>query len=363
MTVEFDRMIAELEGLFEQLLTRDNTPDQEVSYKMSMLKLLSSIRAYAEVKAGPASQELVRDLDSLNNKLVEWDPFGPWFKEVKDLVSLVQKVITGCKKLKFEETIPAAQRGGVLNATFNAFQAKIEKELEIVRKELAEIKTVLKSVIKGEIPRPSKTVQKPIAVKPAASQPAKTTPRPKPTPVEIPKTPAKPKPKPVELPQPVPITEPPVSKPKSKPTAKPTAQKKPPQPSEPQDKSERLFGLFSPNLGPTPRPPISSANNSTPVKPAPVPLPKTTPKPVPIPEPATPATPEVEETDSEKLYQELVALEGKRFALEMGIRDIKQKYESGEGITEEEYKRALEEKLEELKQISSRIDKIREKLD
>ncbi|MHA1402599.1 MAG: hypothetical protein ACTSSI_02460 [Candidatus Helarchaeota archaeon] len=355
MAAEFDEMIKELENIFEQLLTRDNTPDQEVTLKMKILKLLSSIKAYAEVKSSLSSQGLIQQLDALQSRLLEWDPFGPWFKEVKELVSSVQDVITTAKKVKFEETMPVERQGGISNIAFNDFKMKIENEIARLRKDMNEIKSVLKSAIKGEIRPIAKPKEKPVAVvipkvKPV-SQPTTEIPPPVNIPIE------KPQPKPVELPQPVPITEPPEPEPEP----------------EPQDfsnqfqssriiekaKPDTLFGIFSPNTGPSPRPPISASAPATP-KPKPVPLPSTKPQATAIPADNASIS---EETDSEKLYQELVSLEGRRFALEMGIRDIKQKFESGQGMSEDEYKRNLEEKLAELKQISDTIDLIREKLD
>ena len=66
--------------------------------------------------------------------------------------------------------------------------------------------------------------------------------------------------------------------------------------------------------------------------------------------------------DPEALYHELISLQGKRYGLERSIKDLKSLHQSG-SITENEYKQKLGSKLEDLKKISAKIERIREKLD
>ncbi|MHA1132276.1 MAG: hypothetical protein ACTSQQ_15930, partial [Candidatus Helarchaeota archaeon] len=66
--------------------------------------------------------------------------------------------------------------------------------------------------------------------------------------------------------------------------------------------------------------------------------------------------------DAESLYQELISLEGKRYSIERGIRDLKTDRENGV-ISDHEYKDKLSQELNKLQSISKRIGEIREKLD
>ena len=63
-------------------------------------------------------------------------------------------------------------------------------------------------------------------------------------------------------------------------------------------------------------------------------------------------------TDKDSLYQELIALEGRRYALEKGYKELSNNYNSGM-IDDYEYKNQSEGLRSNLDEISSRIAKIR----
>ncbi len=70
---------------------------------------------------------------------------------------------------------------------------------------------------------------------------------------------------------------------------------------------------------------------------------------------------EVEEelpSDKDSLYQELIALEGKRYSLEKSFKEIEKFYSSG-SIDDTEYKRQSDELRGRLNGITSKINKIR----
>lgn len=63
-------------------------------------------------------------------------------------------------------------------------------------------------------------------------------------------------------------------------------------------------------------------------------------------------------TDKESLYQELIALEGKRYSLEKNFKDLEERYKNG-SLSDAEYKQENDELKERLDSITSRITKIR----
>ena len=169
-----------------------------------------------------------------------------------------------------------------------------------------------------------------------------------------------------------------IPKVKSKPKQKSKAKK--------QASKEKLFGLFAQPAEPTSLvgKPISDQKPVSVQKPISIPKPTTsgfksigTPvaKPVSVPKIASggfkvigatsssaPTMPKPAASDQDKLYQELITLEGKKYSLERNLRDLKAIFESG-ALTENQYKSQYNDKLNELKEISNKIDKIREQLD
>lgn len=366
MAAELNNLISELETTYQQLMTKDNSPDEELNMKMAILKSLSSIKAFAEAR-GTLSADVSTLMEQLKNELINWDPFGPWFKEVKTLVDSVHKVITAGKKIKFQESAPGVH--GVLpGAAFSAFKSQVERDIAQLRKEVEGIKTVLKSVVKGEVPTKASPVPTPVPVQ--APKPTPVAPQPVPVPVPT----AAPTPAPVpKVVSEAPVHVKPIALDEKPMVTIPAASSRAKSPREVlKEKGAKLHGIFSAEPTPGPAPPLSSGGGSP--TPTPVPIPGVTsqpareapaPQPVPIPgtSPAAAAPVSIDTSDPEKLYQELVSLEGRRFALEAGIRQLKEKFEAGQGMSEAEYKKQLQEKLEKLKEISATIEVIREKLD
>lgn len=367
--MDISGLIKQIEEIYNKFMISDNTPDMEADLKIELLDAISSTLAFCNLRKGPNSEILKTKLDDLKEKLLLWDPYGPWFKENKELSTGTYDVITLAKTIKFEEDI--APLNVVKAEDFNNFKNSIQKEIQILKNEIILIKDLINQMKSTAIETP-KLAPKPIQVAPTASTP-QLVPIPKPVSVAQPIPIAKPS----EVPTPIPLTEPPSSS-----LEEPTKEKD----------SSKLFGLLSKSASEPvqviPSKPLPSGFKSV----EPIPIPKPTPKPVPIQpklvkpvamktvapklvpiKPVEISVPELdkivpepakvpESDDPEALYHELISLQGKRYGLERSIKDLKALHQSG-SITENEYKVKLSSKLEDLKKISATIERIREKLD
>ena len=77
-------IISKLEGLYQNLMTKDLTPDEEAQAKVQLLEILSSIKAHTEIQGGEKAKSILEQTNSLKDMLLEWDPYGSaWFKEEK----------------------------------------------------------------------------------------------------------------------------------------------------------------------------------------------------------------------------------------------------------------------------------------
>ncbi|MHA1785771.1 MAG: hypothetical protein ACTSVE_11310 [Candidatus Helarchaeota archaeon] len=394
---ELKDIIQEIDDIYGKFTTEDNDPEVESKLKSSLMKHISSLIAITRVKKGEFADTLEKKLELIKNLLISWDPLDNWFKEVKDLVEGVFDLITAAKTLNFENLIN--DKSSVSLDHFNQVISGIKKEIEDIKAVVASIKqSSLKSMIMKQqeltapliTSTPPKVTPRPIP-KPVPIETPRPVPKPVPIdmPVEIPKP--TPKPVPIETPRPVPKPVPidmPVEIPK--PTPKPVPIELPSTKNRQvsrQASKEKLFGLFSQSSEPVQKS-ISIPKPSTKPKPVPVsfktigtpslkPISKpienvSKPKPAPtgfkiIGSPVSTSTsPNLavtsEATDQDKYYQELITLEGKKYSLERNLRDLKSIFDSG-SMTESQYKAAYNEKLQELKKISQRIDQIRDKLD
>jgi len=401
--------IQKAEEIYKKFMISDNTPDLEADLKIQLLETLSSMLAFCKLKKGEQAEALKTMINSLKDKLLSWDPYGPWFKENKELSTGVYDLITQAKMFKFaEEVLPS---NIVTSEEFNNFKNSIQNEFQSIKKAINLIKQSITSL--GSVRPPSKPVirappkpaPKPVStpsdtpILTVVSKPEpKKAPVPKPVPLDTPTPESKPAPtsKPLVIPKPVPITEVPMKTPTepeykgSELTSVLSAKKK----VEKKD-SSKLFGLFSkPTTEEVQTKPITPAPSGfksvsmpktvstpipklVPIQPAQVkptvmksvtPMKTVTPKPVSVkpieitPEPSTTESTTPQPGDAEVLYHELISLQGKRYGLERSIKELKALHQSG-SMTEAEYKQKLSAKLEELKKISAKIERIREKLE
>ena len=388
---ELKNIIKQIEEIYGKLTTKDNDPEVESQLKSNLLNIFSSLLAITKVKKGEFSNSLEQKIENVKTHLLSWDPLDNWFKEVKDLVDGMFDLMTAAKSLNYDDII--FDKKHVSKEQLDKVLEELKSEINEIKLELAKIKQsnlksaiiqqtdLTKPIVTRDIPI-AKPVQipKPVSVPKPIPKPAQPEiSKPKPVPLEIPKPAQVPKPVPIDMPVEIPKPTPkpvPVEVPKT--VSKPQSSKSKKQ--KQQASKEKLFGLFS-----QPAEPSSLVQKPISVQ-EPVSIPKPTTsgfktisspiaKPVSVPKMASggfkvigtssssaPTKPKPLATDQDKLYQELITLEGKKYSLERNLRDLKAIFESG-ALNESQYKSQYNEKLNELKDISSKIDKIREQLD
>ncbi|NVM56299.1 MAG: hypothetical protein HWN66_21560 [Candidatus Helarchaeota archaeon] len=419
-----EKVIQQLEALYQKLMTKDMTPDEEAQAKVQLLEILSSVKAYAEMQQGNQARAVLERTNSLKNLLLDWDPYGSaWFKEEKTLVDSVYNLLAEIKKLEIQK--PATADNMVIDNLKQQI-VNLEKSLKSQVQTLqAEVATIKKSVIAlakavkeqmrtNTTPKQNKarssirSQQKPVAAS-APSTRTKTRSQPRPVPLTAADLDHVHQ-KPISLPKPVPILlegksaesrpEPfqhsrvkPIPIPKPEPSTKPQPipLDEVPSPSpiplsgvdleEPipldgppergKDKPQLFRALSSTKKEPKKKPDkeelfslfsggIPASSLSDELE-LEVDLSETGVQPTQI-FPQTSQANAGPSSDPEILYQELISLEGKRYSIERSIRDLKTDRENGI-LSDQEYKEKLSQLLNKLQTISKRIEVIRETLD
>ncbi len=417
-------IIQRLETLYQSLMTKDLTPDEEAQSKVQLLEILSSIKAHSEIQGGEKAANILEQVKNLKDMLLDWDPYGSaWFKEEKTLVNAVYNLLAAVKTLLLEKVAASEDVGlSAIQGKIDQIEASLRGELTSLKNEVATIK---KSVISlatamkekfdsmknsnsGNSSPQQTSNQKPVPVSVASPMPEPIAvnsgaPLPKPVPIPTPSTRARDISKPISLPKPVPI---PIDEVEEDPVPQPFRRERQANISIPKPEPEPI-----PLDGPVPIPldgpgfeepepldavsgkpesngdflgAIASAKKEDAKKPGKEELfsifssgprgasgqgelevvedreaPARSP---PIQLSPSGAQSTVSEGDAETLYQELISLEGKRYSIERGIRDLKTDRENG-AISDHEYKEKLSQELNKLQNISKRIGEIREKLD
>ncbi|MFX1294357.1 MAG: hypothetical protein ACFFD2_05825 [Promethearchaeota archaeon] len=139
-------IIQKLEMIYQNLMTKDLTPDEEAQAKVELLEILSSIKAYAEIQEKEQAKNVIEETNSLKDLLLEWDPYGSaWFKEEKTLVNSVFNLLAAVKTLIIQNGADSK------NMVINDLKQKIDDIATSLNSEIHnlknEIATIKKSVI------------------------------------------------------------------------------------------------------------------------------------------------------------------------------------------------------------------------
>lgn len=231
--METQTVIEKLEALYQTLMSKNLTPDEEAQAKVQLLELLSSVRAHAEIQGGEQARVVLEQTNSLKDLLLEWDPYGSaWFKEEKTLVNSVYNLLAVVKTLTIQKTMAADNMSTAsltkkiddIAASLQGEIMNLQVEVEKIRKSMIALATAVKEKLSAP-PAPQQVVKSnstpveqepvplmvkptpvavrptPVAVKPIAAQRV-PVPKPVPLPEELPPERTG---KPISLPKPVPV--------------------------------------------------------------------------------------------------------------------------------------------------------------
>ncbi|MBD3191719.1 MAG: hypothetical protein GF308_13815 [Candidatus Heimdallarchaeota archaeon] len=150
----FFAAIKELESKYSLLLKGETTPEQETELKLELIDLLSTL----EANASTASQEnkpFITLLKDTREALLHWDPYGPWFREQKNLVDSFYEIIVNAKKVVLGKD-SSEDRGEA---------SRLKKELSALRTEITELKSFMMELLKSKTPPTSspKSLEQPLS--------------------------------------------------------------------------------------------------------------------------------------------------------------------------------------------------------
>jgi len=142
--LNLEKAIEKLENAYRAMLNGDFTPEEEARARVQMLSFLSTIRAAALASSGNTAKSLAKKTEHVKNLLIAFDPYGPWFREVNELVDGVYDLITTAKTIKLEETIQKPPAN--LDIKLNELNQNLEKLSSTVSSEISKLRNELDSL-------------------------------------------------------------------------------------------------------------------------------------------------------------------------------------------------------------------------
>ncbi|MFX0096508.1 MAG: hypothetical protein ACFE7E_01975 [Candidatus Hodarchaeota archaeon] len=149
--MDLEKAIEKLENAYRAMLNGDFTPEEEARARVQMLSFLSTIRAAALASSGNTAKSLAKKTENVKNLLIAFDPYGPWFREVNELVDEVYDLIATAKTIKLEETVqkPPANldiKLSELSQNLEKLSSTVSSEISKLRNELDSLRTLVSQV-------------------------------------------------------------------------------------------------------------------------------------------------------------------------------------------------------------------------
>jgi len=131
----FTKNIKRIENIYSVLIKGETNPQKEVEMRVELIDALSSLEAslYSEKEA---NQEFIALLIKLRETLLNWDPYGQWFRHQKDLVDMVYEVIVKAKNVIFTRSSDSAEEA-----------SRLKTELSALKSELNELRSLMSSLL------------------------------------------------------------------------------------------------------------------------------------------------------------------------------------------------------------------------
>ncbi|MCF2142719.1 MAG: hypothetical protein K9W42_03375 [Candidatus Heimdallarchaeota archaeon] len=136
MTEEvFTKNVKRIENIYSELIKGETNPQKEVEMRVDLIDALSNLEAslYSEKEK---NQEFITLLAKLRETLLNWDPYGQWFRHQKELVDTVYEVIVKAKNVVFTKSSNSAEEA-----------TRLKTELTVLKNELNELRSLMSSLL------------------------------------------------------------------------------------------------------------------------------------------------------------------------------------------------------------------------
>jgi hypothetical protein len=132
----FTNNVSRIEKIYSILIKGESNPQQEVEMRIELIDSLSNIEA-SLISEKEHNQEFISLLIQLRESLLNWDPYGQWFRQQKNLVDAVYDVIVKAKTVVFAKEKQASSEA-----------TRLKKELSALKTELSDLRSLMSSLIK-----------------------------------------------------------------------------------------------------------------------------------------------------------------------------------------------------------------------
>jgi hypothetical protein len=131
----FHETLSKLETIYSNLIKGDTSLEQEIEYRIALIDIISTLEA-SIINKKAQNKEFIDLLAKAREPLMNWDPYGHWFRQQKKLVDSIYNIIVNAKGVVFTKADESSSE-----------TSRLKQELDSLRSEITELRQLMSDLI------------------------------------------------------------------------------------------------------------------------------------------------------------------------------------------------------------------------
>ncbi|NHJ32611.1 MAG: hypothetical protein FK732_07095 [Asgard group archaeon] len=132
----FVKNIDRLEAIYSTLIKGETNPQQEAELRIELIDTLSNLEA-SIIGEKEHNKEFIELLATVRDIVLDWDPYGHWFRQHENLVDLTYEIIVKAKNVVFTQSPDSSEEA-----------SRLKTELASLKSELNDLRALMSSLVK-----------------------------------------------------------------------------------------------------------------------------------------------------------------------------------------------------------------------
>ena len=132
----FVKNLERLETIYSTLIKGETNPQQEAELRIELIDTISNLEA-SIIRENEHNKEFVELLETVREIVLNWDPYGHWFRQHKELVDQIYDIIVKGKNVVFTQSQEPSGEA-----------SRLKKELASLKSELSDLRSLMSSLVK-----------------------------------------------------------------------------------------------------------------------------------------------------------------------------------------------------------------------
>ncbi len=139
----FVKNLDRLEAIYSTLIKGETNPQQEAELRIELIDTISNLEA-SIIGEEENNKEFIELIEIAREIVLNWDPYGQWFRQYKELIDQIYDIIVKGKNVVFTQ-----------NQESSGEASRLKKELASLKSELSDLRSLMSSLVKeksSEVP-------------------------------------------------------------------------------------------------------------------------------------------------------------------------------------------------------------------